>query len=303
MAEAERLYQELEAHTGVAVAVVDDACYERTEAMVAIMADEFGVAEERLGRAIVVNREKGKFLFHEKPLARGDSPLKKWFDEARAAGALVKGNTFESEGLQFVVDDFGALRCSAIPQIYFDDNPTAFWGIGHAAPMVDDFVIDPAVGKGLLSFREWQEALNLDGLIALRGSARGIPELDPTALDEKAFKLAAQTARELSLPHSADGREALSDAASEWSREDRRRFFNHLFQAQIEDGAVLPYSLWSPLFPGPLTFRGEVYGEPDRAIKQEINSSFDAPWSERKVQALEILVPFRAFRSLIERGY
>ena len=241
------IYNELQKHEEIAHSVIDDACYERTEATIACMIHQYGVPEELTGRVFLMNPNFGNLLSQKKPISE---ELNVWFEKAEKDGKLHPGAVCFSQGLTFQVDNFGALRCSDIPSIYFDRNPVAYWGIGHVAPTIGDYVIEPAMGKGPLSIDDWTAELHLPGVIPLRSTARGIPNISLDRLEEDAHPLL--TNKDLSKVQKL-----------------KNKLIDSIFAEQIISGGMHPRIKWSQLFPGPLTFRGETFRKISDAEKDK----------------------------------
>lgn len=296
------LYHQLDSCQDAALSIIDDACYERTEAMLAIMISDFHVSESRLGRAFIMNSVPGAYLSQTKPLARGENPLSKWFHNKRARGELFQGAKFTYDGQTFRVNEFDALVCESMPQIYFDERAEAYWGIGHAAPVVDGLVLYPTLGKGPLLLSEWSQCFDCNGLIPLLGDVDRQPHLATTFLSEDAkhyiIDVFSNHFERLGVGNSAELMELLH-CLPKLPYSLQHDLYNTLFENQIRLGAIVPHEYWSPLFPGPLTFRGQVYGNPSATRKLIIHADLASTWEERKERALQILAPFRAFHALI----
>lgn len=289
-------------HPKVTFNVIDDGCHERAEAIIAI-----GVLNNidinLLSRVFLINGSTESFIQADKPLAK-DSCLQNWFKTQQDNGRLKTGSTFEVQEKTFFVDDYGALRAKDLPTIYLDSSPKAFWGVAHVAPMIGNFVIDPAVSKDPIFYRDWKEEIQTENVLPVRASINSLPDIDFDLLSpneaKRVLSVIDPTITKYSNMREEDFILRCCSSYHTLLESEKSSVFYNLFKTQIDSNSLLPKDLWSELSITPLTTRGEKFGEVTDVVRKNLNIQLqNITWEERLELTLNAMSPFKNFEDLI----
>lgn len=256
-----------------------------------------------LSRVFLINGSNDNFIRAKKPLAISGE-LKEWFETQAKLGKLISGSEFKVDNETYLVDDFGALRSTNLPTVYLDAEPAAYWGVGHVAPMVGDFIIDPAVANEPIHYWDWKEEIETENVLPIRAQVNSLPDIDFNLLDIEEVKNVMKVIDQNFALGNYNNHELINLASTKYqqlSDSQKVHIFFELFKEQIENNSLLPKNMWSELSITPLTTRGERFGEVSQINRNQLNHKLtNLAWENRLELAINAMRPFKAFENLIK---
>lgn len=316
---AESIYKRLSSDSRIPWNVIEDGCFERTEAAVGIMISEYGIPENLVGKVHNMIPDKpgeGEMLLADNPIRQEKLDALKQF--LASTTGLTPASHFTYRGQEFGIGKLGdkTLLKTEFPSrsgttsapVFFWDNQEVTWSVGHVAPTIGNYVIEP--GVGVMTIEEWKNSYGQNGTMILRQEAKGIPQLKPEHMDEQGLQHVKEVLQQqgYAISDNASREESIEQihqALAEMKNSPGKegRFYDTLFKEQIERGGVRPHSEWNSLWVGKAITRGESFildlGDPvaHQAVTETLQTK---SWQERVELSRKALKPFKSYADLVE---